>query len=169
MDGHQFDDLLRTLAHSRRAALVTLVSAAAGVAGLPDNAAGKKRKKKKKKCNGCSVCQKCVKGKCRPLPDRTACGGVCQECMGGQCVNKAAGETCGGTNQCLNGVCNVRPDCISALVVSGCASPGFFCCSNDCDEAGAAGAGLCLQGASDTQCKVNFDCLSGQCVGYRCL
>lgn len=168
MDGHQFDDLLRTVARSRRAAIVTLVGAAAGMAGLPDTAAGKKRKKKKKKCNGCSVCQKCVKGKCRPLPDRTACGGVCQECMGGQCVNKAAGETCGGTNQCLNGVCNVRPDCIKAITVSGCTLiPN--CCSGNCDTAAFAGAGQCLTGAAGTPCTTASDCTSTQCVGYRCL
>lgn len=166
MDGHQFDDLLRTLARSRRAALVTLVGAAAGVAGLP--AAEAKKKKKKKKCRGCAICKECVKGKCRSLPDRTACGGVCQECIGGQCVNKAAGETCGGTNQCLNGVCNVQPNC-AGFNVSGCGTLGpAICCSGLCSP-NPPPFDTCFAGAAGKPCKVNLDCTSNQCVGYRCL
>ncbi len=161
MDGHQFDDLLRTLAHSRRAAIVTLVSAAAGLAGLPAADA-----RKKKKCRGCPACTQCVKGKCRTVPDRTACGGVCDECVGGQCVPKAAGATCGGTNQCLNGVCNARPDCLSAGE-GGCAVHQN-CCSGDCPGTPPT-HDFCLQGITGTPCKVNADCTSEECVGYRCL
>lgn len=160
MDGYQFDDLLRTLARSRRAAIVTLVGVAASMAGLP----AAEGKKKKKKCRGCPACKECVKGKCRPLPDRSACGGVCDECRSGQCVAKANGTSCGGTDQCRDGVCTVRPDCISAGV-SGCiAVPN--CCSGVC---GPGSGGICTIGASGRPCKVNGDCTSGQCVGYRCL
>lgn len=161
MDGHQFDDLLRTLARSRRAAIVTLVGAAAGVVGLPDTAAGKKRKKKKKKCRGCPACTSCVKGKCVAVPNFTPCGGACQECQGGQCVNKANGTTCGGTNQCLNGVCNPQPNCIS-FNVGGCDGALQECCSGVCD------GNVCTKGIAGRPCKVSGDCVSGQCVGYLC-
>jgi hypothetical protein len=161
MDGRQFDDLLRSLAGTRRAALGSLLAAVGGLAVLP--AADARKRKKKKGCRGCRVCTSCVKGKCVPVPDRTPCGGQCQECMGGQCANKAAGTPCGGDNQCLDGVCNARPDCISAGV-SGCeAIPN--CCSNDC-QPGAGG--ICAAGGAGKPCKVAADCTSASCVGYRC-
>lgn len=162
MDGQQFDALLRSLTHSRRTTVLSTMISVGGLAGIVDVEARKKRKKKKR-CRGCAVCTSCVKGKCQAVPNFTPCGGVCQECTGGQCVNKAAGTACNGDGQCLSGICNPKPQCISAGV-SGCtAMPN--CCSGIC---GPGVGGVCSVGAAGTQCKTNLDCTGGACIGYRC-
>lgn len=161
MDGRQFDDLLRSLPGTRRAALASLLAALGGLSNLP---AADARKRKKKRCRGCRVCTSCVKGKCVAVPDHSPCGGACQECAGGQCVNKPAGTPCGGDSQCREGVCNPRPQCISAGVGGCTAVPN--CCSGACDDPPAGG--VCTQASVGQQCKVNADCTSGACVGYRC-
>ncbi|MFN8662124.1 MAG: hypothetical protein U0075_09555 [Thermomicrobiales bacterium] len=165
MDGRQFDDLLRSLAGTRRAALGSLLAAVGGLAILP--AADARKRKKKKGCRGCRICTSCVKGKCVPVPDRTPCGGTCQECMGGQCANKAAGTSCGSDNQCLGGVCNSRPTCVNGGV-SGCTEQtAANCCSGVCEPLTTT-VNVCAKAAAGQQCKSNDGCASGACVGYRC-
>jgi hypothetical protein len=167
MDGRQFDDLLRTLPGTRRAAITSLLAAMGGLASFPV-ADAKKRKKKKKRCRGCAVCTSCVKGKCRALPDHTPCGGACQECTGGRCVNKPAGTPCGGDSQCLDGICNSRPTC-QGVNVSGCLQLGAeICCSEICETVTSPTAGTCAKASAGQPCKVNLDCTSGSCLGYRC-
>jgi hypothetical protein len=167
LDSKHFDALARTLAArpTRRAVTGAALAGALGAAGLgwPGSAAGK-RKKKKKKCRGCPACKQCVKGRCKPVPNFTPCGGVCQECQGGQCLNKPNDSACNGDGKCLEGVCNPRPNCISANV-GGCAS-NPNCCSDDCEE--PPQGGICLAGANGKPCRVNGDCDSNSCIGYVC-
>jgi hypothetical protein len=169
MDGRQFDDLLRTLTGTRRAAIASLLAAMSGLASLTVADAKKKRKKKRKKgCRGCPACTSCVKGKCRAVPDRTACGGECQECMGGQCVNKPADTVCSANGRCLAGICNARPTC-QGFNIGGCQQLGEeICCSEVCDTSTSPTGGICTKASIGQQCKANTDCTSGACVGYRC-
>jgi hypothetical protein len=168
MDPSHFDAAVRSLTAgpSRRALLGRVAGGILAALGFvaSDGAVARKRKKrkKKKKCRGCRVCTECVKGRCKAIPDHTACGGSCQECIGGQCVNKPDDTVCDPDveGRCLDGGCNPDPDCISEGV-SGCPIAGQ-CCSGVCE------AGICQAGAVGTPCHDNGDCTSGSCLGYRC-
>jgi hypothetical protein len=168
VDHDRFDDAVRSLAAgpSRRALVgrvAAVLLAGAGVA-LP---AAEGAARRKKKCRGCPTCKECVRGRCRPVPGGTACGGVCQECQGGKCVNKADDSDCNTDGRCLAGVCNSEPTCVSAGVGIGtCPNPSFECCSDEC-EVGEFGA-VCSQGEAGTRCKIDNDCTSASCVGYVC-
>jgi hypothetical protein len=169
MDGRQFDELRRALTGTRRAALASLVAAVSGLSHIPVTSARKKRKKKKnkKRCRGCWVCTYCVKGKCRSGLDHTPCGGECQQCIGGRCVSKPADTPCSTDRKCLNTVCNLRPTC-DGFGVQGCAPPlAAVCCSDVC-EFMSLPMGTCGKAAAGKPCKVNFDCASNVCAGYRC-
>jgi hypothetical protein len=164
MDSERFADLVRSLMAyaTRRGALGTALLGVLGALGVGWQGADarKRKRKKKKKCRGCPTCKKCVKGRCRPVPDFTPCGGDCQECQGGQCVNKANDSACDDGGKCLDGVCNQEPDCISAGV-SGCTQiPN--CCSGECV------LGICETGSAGALCRVDSDCDSESCIGYRC-
>lgn len=106
MDGTRFDAVLRSLfaARSRRdvAGFMGGLAAAAPLAALLGHTDGEARKKKKK-CKKCGPCRKCQKGKCRPKPNGTECGGLCEACQGGACVSLCPdGQVC-----LVNGGCAV--------------------------------------------------------------
>jgi hypothetical protein len=169
MDSERFADLVRSLmAHAtRRGALGTALLGALGALGVGWQGADarKRKRKKKKKCRGCPTCKKCVKGRCRPVPDFTPCGGDCQECQGGQCVNKANDSACDDGGKCLDGVCNPRPECTDGNV-GGCEPNPTSCCSGTCDV--PPPGGVCQLGSAGAQCKANSGCISGSCIGFRC-
>lgn len=167
MDPEQFDNATRSVfaGQNRRLVVGRLVASVLAALGLVVATGESGARKRKKGCRGCPVCKKCVRGRCRPLPDFTSCGGACQECQGGQCVDKSGDSVCDGNGRCLAGVCNPQPNCVSSGV-GGCSAPQFECCSGECDL--SVGGGVCLDGAAGTPCKVNGDCTSGSCVGYVC-
>jgi hypothetical protein len=126
-----------------------------------------------------SLCQgigRCLDGVCTPqtpqpvcasMPDHTPCGGVCQEYIGGGCVNKPSDSVCNGDGRCLVGICNPLPQCVG-FNTGGCATLGAdICCSGVCDA--TVPTGVCQKGAAGTPCRVNRDCTSGLCLGYRCV
>ena len=136
------------------------------------------RSRRKKK--PCPPCKKRKQGKCKAkLPDGTACSGG--TCLNGSC-RPASGPSdvsspllppapcaglqddalCdGGTGRCLNGVCNRPETCRGGRALCAVSSE---CCSKTC-----GGNGRCEQGHIGTACAVNADCLSLNCLGYRCV
>lgn len=85
MDVSRFDTETRRVSEllTRRRGLGLLAALGVSLAlEANDASAGKRKKrgnKKKKQCK-CAECSTCVKGKCRPVADRT-------ECSAGACVN----------------------------------------------------------------------------------
>lgn len=149
MDGHQFDDLLRSFSHSRRAAITTLLAAAGGWESLAIVEARKKRKQKRKKRKG----------------------GSCGDCFGGTC---AAGTcTCAAGYEVCRGACLIacppalrrNPDtcgcCIGSPSVLPCVS-GEQCCSGDCT------GGVCQGRNGQETCTFNEQCASMECQSGVC-
>lgn len=100
MDGHQFDQVLRSVATSRRTAIGGAAATLAGIVGWREAEAGKK----KKKCKAPKV--KCGK---QCLPAGACCAdsdcGTCQVCSGKRCVLAPAGSACGVGGSCNGTAC----------------------------------------------------------------
>jgi len=85
MDASRFDTATQRVSGllTRRRGLGLLAALGVSLAWQGDEARARKRKtgnnRKKKQCK-CAECSTCVKGKCRPVADRTACSD-------GACVN----------------------------------------------------------------------------------
>lgn len=103
MDGHQFDQLVRTLPTSRRAVL----SLGAGLGLRPLFADAKKHRKKRKQKRKCPSGTKACNGQC--IPDAACC--TQQDCPSGRFCQHGGCFT-GCTNaeptNCLVGGCNCR-------------------------------------------------------------
>jgi hypothetical protein len=183
MDQNRFDILTRSLATtgSRRRALAAALSCALGLLGR----GGAEAKKKKL----CPPCKKRKKGKCKPQPNGTACGGG--TCRGGRCVatagpppppsppappappftceEKTDGTPCDGGKQCSGGVCDTPPNCQNG---TGCRFPAD-CCSGQCQCPELDGSclfpGTCLHSADGRPCNGDGDCGTfSNCVGFVC-
>jgi hypothetical protein len=103
----------------------------------------------------------------RPAPVFAGCGkpcGACKRCKHGRCRPKKNDTPCKGDGRCLKGRCNPLPLCAQAG--QGCSSgnPGA-CCSGVC---GLGQSPTCVRGETGAKCLAGSDCISGQCVGYRC-
>jgi hypothetical protein len=150
MEGHQFDQVLRSIVASRRTVVGGVVATVAGVAGWSEITAGKKRKKK---CKSPKV--KCGK-KC--LPAGSCCNdndcGACQTCSGKTCVLAPAGTACG-----VGGSCNG----------TACINEGAFGCTTDLDFCYASGKMPCPRSTTPGAfCVVNGSgktmCVTGGCI-----
>ena len=156
MDAHRFDAITRRFM-TRRTGVGLGV---AGLLGIVVPAADAKKKKP------CPPCKKRKKGKCKPQPNGTPCGGglVCQN---GACACPADQKPCGTgcvptstccTNGapgcrlpavCTNGTCE---DCRNQTCVN-----GTDCCTQVC------GNGTCTCLAKGGQCKDDRWCCGGTC------
>jgi hypothetical protein len=139
----------------------------------------------------CPDCQHCVNGRtCTPAADGATCqnnpckvcqGGVCantngiscenspcKECQDGVCVNKANDLSCESSGRCLDGTCNPRPRCSGIFADCSPQNPAT-CCSEVCVASSPPFSPFCYIGTAGKECIDDFDCLSGNCVGYRCL
>lgn len=154
MDGPKFDDLVRTIARSRRALLG--LGAALGLGPLL--AGAKKRKKRKgKKKNTKKACSagnpvRCGKFCCRS--DESCRNGACVDhCQDGQQNFGETGTDCGGTcrvvRKCqLGQTCAIDEDCFNAA------------CVNRRD----IGASICVE------CRIDSDCdRLGDPERFRCI
>jgi hypothetical protein len=188
MDAEHFDRLSRVLARtpSRRRA-VGVMAAALIWSSLGLGHADAKKKKKR----SCGLCRRRRKGRCKPAPDGTGCGGAkicrggaclcptpccatadcgaCQVCQGGQCVS-----TCQGGTICQEGrcVCPVGKKacggtCIPETECCGACPQGQTCCNTVglCKDLlnDPAFCGQCANG----QCPGGADCANGEC-GLSC-
>ncbi|MCA9880426.1 MAG: hypothetical protein KC442_21675 [Thermomicrobiales bacterium] len=154
MDGHQFDDLLRRMATSRRTIVGGVLAAAAGLPDWPD-AAAKKRRKRKRKCKSPKV--KCGK-KCLSAGSccKDADCGLCQVCSGKTCVTAPAGAACGVGGEC-NGTSCVKEGTF------GCTPDQNFCDESPrtpCPRSTTPGAICIVNGAGRTVCAVG-GCIFG--------
>jgi hypothetical protein len=156
MDRDRFDALAKMFAtvSTRRSTLAVLsaLGLAGGLTIAEDAAARKKRKKKCKK--KCGPCKKCKRGKCKPKPDGTACGGG-KLCQGGACVCPAGQKVCGGA-------------CIDDTECCGACPQGETCCENvgECKDV-RNDDGFCGQCANG-QCPDGSFCANGAC-GLTCV
>jgi hypothetical protein len=142
MDPTRFDTLSRTLGRLRsRRGLGRVVggSALAAALGLLGAADPAAAGCAKK----CGPCKRCKHGKCKPKPNDTPC--------------KSDGR-------CLKGRCNPLPTCTPARQGCETANPGA-CCSGVC---GGGQSPTCVPGEAGDMCLANSDCISEQCIGYRC-
>jgi hypothetical protein len=192
MDDARFDGLAKSVAplSTRRSALAMLSALGVGSALIAD-AEAKKHKKKKKCKKGCALCRKCKKGKCKPQPDGTACGGgatcqggacvcptaccvdadcgACETCETGQCVDECRNDqVCDGdTCVCPAGQKECQGACIANNECCGACPSGQTCCTNigDCKDLlnDPAFCGLCTNG----QCPGGAICTNGDC-GLTC-
>lgn len=163
MDGNRFDDIIRSVATSRRPvlrglAVASLPSLLGRWTRLDDAAAKGKRKNKKKKPKGdprCRLrtgidCPGCCdqKLRCRDGLARDACGiGIefCQECLGDEECTSVNGEM-----QC----------CVPAD--GECDPVNFTCCPDlQCTN------GRCCVPHGDA-CEGLFDCCDGECINGTC-
>ncbi len=142
MAEERFDHWLRTYAGagSRRRLIAGLAAAAAGAAGLAAEGGVDAAAKSRNTRN------KKSKGK--------------------SCRNKPDGAKCDKNGQCLSGKCKHAPTCDSAD--SPCGDGLFNCCSGICVIALGQSVGACAKGKADAACRVDADCESGHCVGFRC-
>jgi hypothetical protein len=184
MDGHTFDDLLRSLVQSRRAFLAGTAAFAVGWLGVSDAAARNSRKTKKRKRRRKEEQKKKTTQQQTPEPtpqptpvctpscgDRTCgddgCGGSCgacganQACQGGSCVcvPEAPAITCGGrcgtrTNTCGQAVACPCPSGQTCLSNGSCATV----CAANADCAGACGG---LAGCSNPSIEGVRHCVAG--------
>jgi hypothetical protein len=166
MDDRRFDSFVKALssAGSRRGVLGIFGASALGLGAFvrPGLSAAKKRNKKCKK--KCGPCKKCKKGKCKPKPDGTDCGGT-KVCQSGACMcptECCADADCGGLRECVaNGSCAVLCadiDCPTAACSCTTSVEGSRHCivGLDCDDL--------LQ-----ECTSTADCPPGQhCQSTGC-
>jgi hypothetical protein len=172
MDGPRFDTITRTLTQSgfRRRALAAALVGALGLRGIvrPDAAtAGGKCKPKCAECKKCKKGKNGKKGKCKPQADGAGCStGTCQ---GGDCVAPPPSDPCpgqddftpcGGGKSCSGGVCATPPGCLNGPSCSVNAN----CCSLNCPGGGSA----CTRSSTGQPCGSDSDCLSVDCVGFKC-
>ena len=94
---------------------------------------------------------------------------VCQACVAGRTCTPVADETpCQGTGLCGNGACHAAPTCVSSTQ-TGCGDNNP-CCNGACTVIGPPFGSVCLgQGGSGAICSLDGDCISGNCVAYRCV
>jgi hypothetical protein len=85
---------------------------------------------------------------------------------GNACRKKRDGAACDNNGQCLNGKCNRRPACASAGTA--CGKGQFDCCSLRCVAILGQPDAFCAEGEANAKCRVDSDCQSGSCVGFRC-
>lgn len=85
---------------------------------------------------------------------------------GHACRNKPDGAKCDKKGQCLDGACKHAPTCDSAGAT--CGEGHFDCCSGLCLKIIGESTGTCAEGDAGAKCRVDGDCASGQCVGFRC-
>jgi hypothetical protein len=105
----------------------------------------------------------------RPASVSAGCGGKCgpcKRCKRGRCkANKKLNDTsCNGDGRCLDGRCKPRPVCTAAGQACSVDIPEL-CCSGVCRPAQPT---TCTRGNNGARCYSGSDCISGQCVGYRC-
>jgi hypothetical protein len=176
MDSARFDRLAKMLGtlSTRRAGLSLLSALGLGGALVVDVEAKKHKKKKCKK--GCPICQKCKKGKCKPQPDGTACGGGAT-CQGGQCIcptECCADADCGACETCETGQC--VNDCRNDQVCDGdtCVCPDGQkecqgACIDDSECCGACPAGqVCCTNVGECKDTHNDKDFCGGCVNHAC-
>lgn len=133
MDDDQFDELVRSLARSRR----TVLGLGAALSLTPLLADAKKRKnKKKKKKTTTTTCQPSCSGRaCGP----NGCGGSCGACSGGRVCTAGACQCPTGQTACSAGCCpacqgcdDARQICVMAAGSDTTACPGGACCGGAC-------------------------------------
>ena len=103
----------------------------------------------------------------RPGSVSAGCGkpcGPCKRCKRGRCKPKPNDTPCKGDGRCLKGRCNPRPGCLARGEGCSLAESGP-CCSGVC---GFGQSDRCVLGEAGTKCYTGADCISGQCIGYRC-
>jgi hypothetical protein len=143
LDGNRFDALSISLGHvgTRRGALATLFAGAFGFLGRVDAGAKKGGGKKGKGKSGKK------KGK---KANRTVPPPPCQ--------GQPNDTPCEGSGRCLAGICNPAPVC--PVICAG--RPCCGTCNGPPEE--------CVPSApAGSPCLSGGDCVSGRCVGYRCL
>jgi hypothetical protein len=74
--------------------------------------------------------------------------GPCKSCKKGRCRPRADDTPCGQGGRCLKGRCKSAPLCGAVNAR----------CSDQ----------TCRRGNNGADCLTDNDCISGQCVGYRC-
>lgn len=147
MDGRHFDEMLRSVAESRRTLMGGSLALLAGALSLH---ASEAKKRRKKKCKSPKV--KCGK---QCLPAGACCTsadcGVCQTCSGNACVLAPAGSPCG-----VGGRCN-GTSCI-AEGSFGCTSDDDLCAGENvaCPTSTTPNA-RCFEGGGEVLCGVG-DC-----------
>ena len=198
MDDSQFDRLTRSFSalRTRRTAVQFLggVAAVAATSSEPAVARRKKHKKPckppKKRCGGdclavltddanCGSCgnrcgngQTCKNGQCKDTstPTPTSTTTLPPDCPPETCCQD--NQPCSGSGRCLEGVCQPRPNCLSAGDFSPLIGDSPPCCSGltDCsinDQGGMTC--VCRRSELSGACLNQSDCRSGNCLGYRCL
>lgn len=146
MDSQHFDELMRTLAQSRRSLVAGALTAAAGLLGI-QAATARRRKPRKPRAQpnefGCvdagKPCQN--NGSC--------CSGVCKGKKGRKRCQAHHTGTCkqGGAGHCLESsveTCNDRTDCACVRTTSG---------SDVCVQTAPSGFDYCADCARDTDCE----------------
>ena len=160
MDGTQFDDVLRSIAVTRRTALGGAVATLAGIAGWTEIEARKRKKKCKspkvkcgKKClpagsccddSDCGTCQTCSDKTCVVAPTGSACG-VGGSCNGTACINEGAFGCTLNQDYC---------DDSPKIACSRSSTPGSFCIANDGKPACVVGA--CIFEDTPQACEAAF-------------
>lgn len=160
MDGHRFDEVIRTFAGTRRTVLGGAIATAAGVLGQTAGGA----KGRRKRCRSPKV-------KCGKLCLRagSCCGdkdcGTCQTCSGKTCVVAPAGTACGVGGTC-NGTacinegafgCTAARDFCGGDVIAACPgsrTPDATCFMRDGDA--LCGVGDCFIAATDEDCEAEL-------------
>jgi hypothetical protein len=196
MDGTQFDLVSRALSGtpSRRGVARVVLGLLLGAALASQGGTSVDAKRKKKPCG---PCKRRKKGRCRPKPDNTSCGGAkicqggacvcpteccrnadcggCELCQGGQCVNTClGGRICQGVLcACPGGTKECQGTCIPNNQCCGACPQGQTCCTN---------VGLCKDlrndadfcgGCANSACPGGAFCANGDCglacqVGQAC-
>jgi len=170
MDGHRFDDFIRSLTtrSARRGLLAALIGGILALSATGEAAAGKRKRKRKCKPT-CGPCERCQKGKCRKSKDGR------KRCKRGKCVANvnlmtdprncgACGKRCQLNAICRNGVCT----CVNGA----CPDPGASCCPASASPLTC----MCSSGAFQVPATPTPDCQpvascppgTTPCVGPSC-
>lgn len=128
---------------SRRGAVGLVLAAVAMGRRSPDAIAKRRRRCRKRPSLKALLCNKKSRRGCRlkPRPDGTSCGSHAQ-CLAGECVP-------------------VPPTC-QGVEGSTCATSDE-CCSEVCT------GGACQPGIAGKPCLADGDCLSGECLAFKCV
>ena len=143
---------------------------------------------------GCGICSDgwaCVNGICECFPQCAGkecgddgCAGSCGSCGAGfacdggqcECVPDCSGKECGSDgctgscgscapgHKCNSGQCECVPDCLG----KDCGSDGCGGSCGSCPDGSGCSGGTCV-GSSSESCANDFDCLSQDCIGGKCV
>lgn len=182
MDGQRFDDLLRSLANSRRSLLGGTLAALAVRLSLTSAEARKKKRNKKKRCTAQNCAHGCCKspnGPCGSGVVDSECGSggkPCQVCQGttscrepelGACC-QLPGGSCAGTRccyersgnvACIEGKCCIIHDGLGCTSSTECCEPTPFCLNGKCSAGCFGEEEMC----GDTCCTGGKRCYGTVC------